>query len=75
MKVFLAGGSGAIGKRLVPMLVANGHEVVASTTSEHKLPALRELGAEAVVLDVLDRNGVMATVMRFGPLFASGWTA
>ena len=67
MKVFLAGGSGAIGKRLVPMLVANGHEVVATTTSELKLPALRELGAEAVVLDVLDRNAVMATVMRSDP--------
>src|ERR671935_1038300 len=67
MKVFLAGGSGAIGKRLVPMLVANGHEVVASTTSEGKLSALRELGAEAVVLDVLDRNAVMAAVMRSDP--------
>jgi len=67
MKVFLAGGSGAIGKRLVPMLVANGHQVVATTTSERKLPALRELGAEAVVLDVLDRNAVMATVMRSDP--------
>jgi 2-alkyl-3-oxoalkanoate reductase len=67
MKVFLAGGSGAIGKRLVPMLVANGHQVVATTTSERKLPVLRELGAEAVVLDVLDRNAVMATVMRSDP--------
>jgi nucleoside-diphosphate-sugar epimerase len=67
MKVFLAGGSGAIGKRLVPKLVANGHDVVASTTSESKLSALRELGAEPVVLDVLDRNAVMAAVMRSDP--------
>ena len=67
MKVFLAGGSGAIGKRLVPMLVANGHQVTATATSEDKLPALRELGAEAVVLDVLDRNAVMAAVMRSDP--------
>jgi 2-alkyl-3-oxoalkanoate reductase len=67
MKVFLAGGSGAIGKRLIPMLVANGHQVVATTTSESKLPALRDLGAEAVVLDVLDRNAVMAAVMRSDP--------
>jgi nucleoside-diphosphate-sugar epimerase len=67
MKVFLAGGSGAIGKRLIPMLVANGHQVVATTTSERKLAALRELGAEAVVLDVLDRNAVMAAVMRSDP--------
>jgi 2-alkyl-3-oxoalkanoate reductase len=67
MKVFLAGGSGAIGKRLVPMLVQSGHEVVATTTTERKLSALRELGAEAVVLDVLDRNAVMAAVMRSDP--------
>src|SRR5919201_1580242 len=67
MKVFLAGGSGAIGKRLVPMLVAKGHQVVASTTSESKLNGLRELGAEPVVLDVLDRNAVMAVVMRSDP--------
>ena len=67
MKVFLAGGSGAIGMRLVPRLVANGHDVVATTTSERKLAALREAGAEAVVLDVLDRNAVIAAVMRADP--------
>jgi nucleoside-diphosphate-sugar epimerase len=67
MKVFLAGGSGAIGKRLVPMLVENGHDVVATTTTERKLPMLRELGAEAVVLDVLDSGAVIAAVMRSDP--------
>jgi 2-alkyl-3-oxoalkanoate reductase len=67
MKIFLAGGSGAIGKRLVPLLVASGHEVVASTTSEGKLGALGEAGAAGVVLDVLDRNAVMAAVMRAEP--------
>src|SRR4051794_111785 len=67
MKVFLAGGSGAVGKRLIPMLVANGHDVVATTTTERKLSALREAGAEGVVLDVLGRNAVMAAVMRAEP--------
>src|SRR5919201_1535608 len=67
MKIFLAGGSGAIGKRLIPMLVADGHDVVATTTSEPKLATLREAGAEAVVLDVLDRTAVMAAVMRAEP--------
>ena len=67
MKVFLAGGSGAIGSRLVPLLVANGHDVLASTTSSAKLLALRELGAEGVVLDVLDRNAVMTAVLRAEP--------
>ncbi len=67
MKVFLAGGSGAIGKRLAPLLVANGHEVVATTTSERKLPLVQEAGAEGVVLDVLDRDAVMRAVMRAEP--------
>ncbi len=67
MKIFLAGGSGAIGKRLVPVLVANGHDVVATTTSQAKLFDLRDLGAEGVVLDVLDRNAVMAALLRAEP--------
>jgi 2-alkyl-3-oxoalkanoate reductase len=67
MKVFLAGATGAIGSRLVPMLVAAGHEVVGSTTSSGKLLKLRELGAEGVVLDVLDRNAVIGAVMRAEP--------
>lgn len=67
MKVFLAGGSGAIGRRLVPLLVADGHDVVASTTSSAKLFELRDLGAEGVVLDVLDRNAVMTAVLRAEP--------
>ncbi|HEX6459695.1 MAG TPA: NAD(P)-dependent oxidoreductase [Thermoleophilaceae bacterium] len=67
MKIFLAGASGAIGRRLVPMLVSSGHEVVAGTTSERKLAALREAGAEAVVLDVLDRDAVMQALMRVEP--------
>src|SRR6478609_6077811 len=54
MRVFVAGGGGAIGRRLVPQLVACGHQVVASTTRAEKLPGLRALGAEAVVMDGLD---------------------
>jgi nucleoside-diphosphate-sugar epimerase len=67
MKVFVAGGSGAIGKRLLPLLAASGHDVVASTTSQGKAPAVREAGAEPVVLDVLDRDAVMAAVIRAEP--------
>ncbi|HEV2283927.1 MAG TPA: NAD(P)-dependent oxidoreductase [bacterium] len=59
MRIFLAGASGAIGKRLVPLLVANGHQVVASTRTSAKREALRAAGAEPVVLDVLDRDAVM----------------
>src|SRR5829696_2642229 len=58
MHVFLAGGSGAIGRRLTPQLVARGHQVTATTTSQDKLDGLRALGAEPVVVDGLDAVGV-----------------
>jgi nucleoside-diphosphate-sugar epimerase len=67
MKVFLAGATGAVGRRLVPLLVEDGHEVVGTTTSSKKLAALQEQGAEGVVLDVLNRDAVMIAVMRAEP--------
>ena len=67
MRVFLAGGSGAIGRRLVPMLVAAGHEVTATTTTEAKAEALRRAGARPIVLDVLDGDDVRAAVGQAGP--------
>jgi nucleoside-diphosphate-sugar epimerase len=54
MRVFVAGGTGVIGRRLVPQLVARGHEVTATTTSAGKLRLLEQLGAEGVVMDGLD---------------------
>ena len=62
MKVFVAGGSGAVGTRLVPALIAAGHEVVATTRSAGKTDRLRELGAEPVVVDGLDREATIAAV-------------
>jgi 2-alkyl-3-oxoalkanoate reductase len=67
MRIFLAGAGGAVGKRLVPLLVANGHDVTGSTTTEAKGPALREAGAEPVVLNVLDHDAVTAAVARAEP--------
>jgi nucleoside-diphosphate-sugar epimerase len=67
MRVFLAGATGVVGSRLVPMLVAAGHEVVGTTTSSGKLLKLRDLGAEGVAVDLLDRNAVMTAVMRADP--------
>jgi nucleoside-diphosphate-sugar epimerase len=67
MKIFIAGATGALGRRLVPLLVADGHEVTGTTTTESKLALLREQGAEGVVLDVLDRDAVMAAVIRAEP--------
>jgi nucleoside-diphosphate-sugar epimerase len=62
MKVFLAGATGAMGKQLVPRLVAAGHEVVGTTRSESNIPALAELGATAVVADALDPDQVAEVV-------------
>ncbi len=53
-RIFLAGASGAIGRRLAPLLLANGWQVFGSTRSSDKLPALRALGVEPVLVDVFD---------------------
>jgi nucleoside-diphosphate-sugar epimerase len=67
MRVFVAGGSGAIGRRLVPQLVARGHQVTATTTSAAKLDVVRQLGAEGVVMDGLDAMSVGEAVARAAP--------
>jgi nucleoside-diphosphate-sugar epimerase len=67
MRVFLAGATGAIGQRLLPQLVARGHQVTATTRSADKLDRLRSLGAEAVVVDGLDAVAVGEAVARAAP--------
>jgi len=67
MKIFVAGASGAVGKRLVPLLVASGFEVAAMTRSAEKVDWLRSLGAEPVVADGLDRTAVVEAVTRARP--------
>jgi 2-alkyl-3-oxoalkanoate reductase len=67
MRVFVAGASGAIGSRLVSQLVARGHEVVGSSRSAEKAARVRALGAEPVVLDLLDATAVMHAVASAQP--------
>jgi len=67
MRVFLAGATGAIGRRLVPMLIAGGHEVTGMTRSPEKAEELRAAGAEPVVTDALDRAAVQAAVREARP--------
>ena len=67
MRVFVAGGTGVVGRRLVPQLVALGHQVTATTTSRDKFGLLRQLGAEAVVLDGLDPVSVGEAVAQARP--------
>ncbi|HKA84710.1 MAG TPA: NAD(P)-dependent oxidoreductase [Acidimicrobiales bacterium] len=58
MKVFVAGATGALGTQLVPLLVANGHQVVGMTRTDAKRDQLRSLGAEPVGADALDAEAV-----------------
>jgi nucleoside-diphosphate-sugar epimerase len=67
MRVFVAGGAGVIGRRLVPQLVARGHQVTATTTTAAKLGLLERLGAEGVVMDGLDAVSVKEVVAAARP--------
>jgi nucleoside-diphosphate-sugar epimerase len=67
MKVLVAGATGAIGRQLLPRLVAAGHDVVGMTRSDSKRALLRELGAEPVVANALDPDQVADAVARTKP--------
>jgi nucleoside-diphosphate-sugar epimerase len=67
MRVFLAGATGAIGRPLLPMLVADGHEVVAMTRSARKADQLRAGGVVPAVADGLDRRAVVEAVVEAKP--------
>jgi nucleoside-diphosphate-sugar epimerase len=67
MRVFVAGASGVIGVRLVPLLVEAGHEVAGMTRSPEKVERLRNLGAEPVVCDVFDAAALREAVVAFEP--------
>jgi 2-alkyl-3-oxoalkanoate reductase len=67
MRIFVAGATGALGRRLVPLLVAGGHQVTAMTRSPAKAGGLRAAGAEPVVADALDREAVLAAVTAARP--------
>jgi uncharacterized protein YbjT (DUF2867 family) len=67
VRIFLAGASGVLGVRLVPLLVADGHVVAGMTRSSGKAEAIRTLGAEPVVCDVYDAATLMDAVAGFRP--------
>lgn len=67
MKIFVAGATGAIGRRLIPVLVQAGHSVVGMTRSPDKTSVLRAAGAEPVVADALDADAVMTAVRKAAP--------
>jgi len=67
VRVFVAGGSGVVGQRLLPQLVARGHQVTATTTDSGKLGLLAQLGAAGVVMDGLDAVSVGEAVAAARP--------
>ena len=67
MRIFVAGATGVIGVRLVPLLVTGGHTVAGMTRSPGQAGLLRELGAEPVICDVFDLAALTRTVAAFGP--------
>src|SRR5215210_7903387 len=67
MKILVAGATGALGKQLVPLLVARGHEVVGMTRSESKREAIRDRGATPAVADALDAEQVARAVAEAEP--------
>lgn len=67
MRIFIAGGTGAIGRSLVPQLVELGHRVVASVRTRERAAAAEALGAVPAVVDPLDRAGLTAVVEQAEP--------
>jgi nucleoside-diphosphate-sugar epimerase len=67
MRIFVAGATGALGRRLLPLLLAGGHQVTAMTRRPAKAAGLRAAGADPVVADALDREAVLAAVAAARP--------
>jgi nucleoside-diphosphate-sugar epimerase len=67
VRIFLAGATGVIGRRIVPLLREAGHDVAGMTRSESNVAALRALGAAPVVCDVFDAAAVRDAVTEFAP--------
>lgn len=66
-RIFLAGATGAIGQRLIPLLRAAGHHVAGATRFEAKMPTLHALGAEPVVVNVFDADALKLAVLAARP--------
>jgi nucleoside-diphosphate-sugar epimerase len=67
VKIFLAGATGVIGRRLIPLLIGAGHFVSGTTRDADKVPALKRTGAQAIVLDVFNQRALHDAVTRVKP--------
>ncbi|HZO80923.1 MAG TPA: NAD(P)-dependent oxidoreductase [Candidatus Binataceae bacterium] len=67
MRIFLAGATGAVGRRMLPLLRRAGHDVAGTTRSQAKAQSLRAAGIEPVVVDVYDADALCAAVAAARP--------
>jgi nucleoside-diphosphate-sugar epimerase len=67
VRILVAGASGAVGQRLLPLLVRAGHDVFGTTRSSAKTNLIEKLGAHPVVMDALDRQAVLQAVTSTRP--------
>lgn len=67
MRIFVAGATGVLGRRIVPMLLDKGHDVAGMTRSRNKLTDISVLGAEPVLCDVYDLDSLKRAVSDFRP--------
>src|SRR5919201_385597 len=67
MKIFVAGGTGAIGRPLIEQLLARGHRLAALTRSREKAQALTNEDVEPAIADVFDADAVRTVVSRARP--------
>ncbi len=66
-RILIAGATGVIGVRLIPILIGAGYDIVGMTRSITKLELLRELGATPLLCDVYDRKLLLKSVLDFAP--------
>ena len=67
MRILVAGASGAVGRSLLPLLVAVGHDVVGTTRSKGRAESIRSAGAEAAIVDVHDTDALRRVVTEARP--------
>jgi nucleoside-diphosphate-sugar epimerase len=67
MRIFVAGATGVIGRRLIPLLLRDGHVVTGTTRSSARAASIAQMGASPVVVDVFDRPALTAAVREAAP--------
>ena len=67
MRIFLAGATGVIGIRLLPLMLADGHVIAAMTRTQAKMEALNAAGVTPILCDIFDREALVAAVEEFHP--------